>query len=269
MRDYYLLVLISTWILSMITTIPVTFAERNLAFDAVGDITDVKVCDAVKKNPKSVIVLLGDYYGETSGVVKCFKQANKKVIVVVGNHDSCSSVRKFNPCTYSYVRNGVAFQTIDTNQKSISQTTTQGKIVEENFKKWQADPEIYLIVVAIHKTAIVNNDSHHNDAQVNKEIKGLRAFLTYLANTYQKFNLLLEGHDHKFLVCKPDNPKILVWIDGTGGRDPYPMGKSTDDGCQIDKGLSGSKYNGFSEIRVYDDGRIVGSHKIASQVLAN
>jgi hypothetical protein len=45
--------------------------------------------------------------------------------------------------------------------------------------------------------------------------------------------------------------------DGTGGRDPYPWGSSTDDNC--DSQLTGSKYDGFSLFEVIGS-EISGKH---------
>jgi hypothetical protein len=165
-----------------------------------------------------------------------------------GNHDSCdSTIRgtgKTNgvtpqTCTFGYTKKGVAFQMIDTETKVSSYKNA----VESNFAKWQADPNIKQIHVALHRQVVTFPGAHHPENEIDKQ---LRPFMEYLAAKYPKFTVIWQGHNHFFLVCFPVKPHVMVVTDGTANtKDPYPIGKTMDDGCK--NGLSGTKYNGFSE----------------------
>jgi hypothetical protein len=178
-----------------------------------------------------------------------------KVFGVCGNHDQCAELEKLfgHPNTFGFIHENVAFQLVNT-ETSIS---SQMNSIENNFKEWQDNPNIENIVVVQHKPAVTNPTAHHPES----EIEGFRDLYIDLKNKYPKFTLLLQGHNHGYQVCKPDSPNITVVTDGTGGRDPYPWGSSTDDNCNVN--LSGAKYNGFS---VFD---VVGNEITSKHVNLN
>lgn len=224
-------------------------------FAAVGDIecndTGKNVAEGMKSTDAGLHILLGDIgYGEAQCVFDYF-QGGVKILAACGNHDDCGQVEKLSghPSTFGFVHENVAFQIVNT-ETSIS---SQEKLVENNFKEWQADPNIGTIVVVQHKPAVTNPSAHHPES----EIEGFRDFYVDLKDKYPKFTLLLQGHNHGYQVCEPNSPDITVVTDGTGGRDPYPWGSSVDDNCDSD--LSGSKYNGFSLFDVIGN-EISGKH---------
>ncbi|HEY7110628.1 MAG TPA: hypothetical protein VH415_14480 [Nitrososphaeraceae archaeon] len=216
-------------------------------FAAVGDIdcndTGMKVGEGMKSTEAVIHLLLGDIgYGQAKCVFDYFQEQGVKILAACGNHDDCGEIANLSghPSTFGFIHENVAFQIVNT-ETSIS---SQQKQIESNFKKWQADPNIGTIVVAQHKPAVTNPSAHHPES----EIEGFRDFYVDMKEQYPKFTLLLQGHNHGYQVCKPDSPNITVVTDGTGGRDPYPWGSSTDDNC--DSQLTGSKYDGFSLFEV-------------------
>lgn len=212
-------------------------------FAAVGDIdcndTGKKVGEGMKSTDAVIHILLGDIgYGQAKCVFDYFQEQGVRILAACGNHDDCGEIADLSghPSTFGFIHENVAFQIVNT-ETSIS---SQEKQIESNFKNWQADPNIGTIVVAQHKPAVTNPSAHHPES----EIEGFRDFYVDLKDKYPKFTLLLQGHNHGYQVCKPNSPNITIVTDGTGGRDPYPWGSSTDDNC--DSQLTGSKYDGFS-----------------------
>ncbi len=225
-------------------------------FAAVGDIecndTGKNVADAMMATNSEVNILLGDIgYGEEKCIFDYFNGSGDKILAACGNHDDCGELEKLSghPSTFGFVHENVAFQIVDT-ETSIS---SQEKEVENNFREWEAAPNIGAIVVAQHNPAVTNPSAHHPES----EIDGFRDFYVDLKDKYPKFTLLLQGHNHGYQICEPDSPDITVVTDGTGGRESYSWGSSVDDNCDIS--LSGSKYNGFSLFEVTDT-EISGRH---------
>ncbi|HEY7111172.1 MAG TPA: hypothetical protein VH415_17220 [Nitrososphaeraceae archaeon] len=225
-------------------------------FAAVGDIdcndTGKMVAEGMKATDAFIHILLGDIgYGQEECVFEYFQEQGVNVLAACGNHDECGELEKLSghPSTFGFVHENVAFQIVNT-ESSIS---SQEKQLQADFKKWQADPNIGTIEVAQHKPAVTNPSAHHPES----EIEGFRDFYVVMKEKYPKFTLLLQGHNHGYQVCKPDSPSITVVTDGTGGRDPYPWGSSTDDNC--DSQLTGSKYDGFSLFEVIGS-EISGKH---------
>jgi hypothetical protein len=219
-------------------------------FAAVGDIecSDIgkKVADGMKATDAEIHILLGDIgYGEEQCVFDYFKELGVTILAACGNHDDCGEVEKYSghSNTSGYVHKNVAFQVVNT-ESSIS---AQNSSIANNFNKWQTDPNIDTIVVVQHKATITNPSAHH----MENDTKGYREFYGDMKERYQKFLLLLQGHNHGYQICEPDSPDIRVVTDGTGGRTPYPWGSSFDDNCNVN--LSGPKYNGFSLFEVTDN----------------
>jgi hypothetical protein len=96
-----------------------------------------------------------------------------------------------------------------------SSVSKQKSSIENNFKKWQTNPNIDIIVVVQHKATITNPSAHHSE----DETKGYREFYVDKKEKYTKFKLLLQGHNHGYQICEPDSPDIRVVTDGTGGRE--------------------------------------------------
>ncbi len=225
-------------------------------FAAVGDIecndTGEKVADGMIATGLEVNILLGDIgYGKEKCIFDYFNGSRAEILAACGNHDGCPKVEKLSghPSTFGFIHENVAFQIVNT-ETSIS---LQEKEIENNFKEWQADPNIGNIVVAQHNPAVTNPSAHHPES----EIDGFRNFYEDLKDKYPKFTLLLQGHNHGYQICEPDSPDVTVVTDGTGGRESYPWGSSVDDNC--DQSLSGPEYNGFSQFEVTDS-EISGRH---------
>jgi hypothetical protein len=248
--------------ISVIITIlltPLIFEGSSIygwQFAAVGDIecnnTGNDVADGMMATDSEINILLGDVgYGEEQCIFDYFKGSGVKILAACGNHDDCGELEKLSghPSTFGFVRENVAFQIVNT-ETSLS---SQEKEIENNFKEWQADPNINSIVIAQHQVTITNPSAHHPES----ETEGFRDFYVDLKDKYPKFTLLLQGHNHGYQICEPDSPDIIVVTDGTGGRESYSWGSSMDENCDIS--LSGSKYNGFSLFGV-TGGEISGRH---------
>jgi hypothetical protein len=187
-------------------------------FAAVGDIecndTGKKVADGMKATEADIHILLGDIgYGEEQCVFDYFKEEGVKILAACGNHDDCAEVEKYSEHsnTFGYVHMNVAFQVVNT-ESSVSK---QKSSIENNFKKWQTDPNFDTIVLVQHKATITNTSAHHSE----DETKGYREFYVDKKEKYTKFKLLLQGHNHGYQICEPDSPDIRVVTDGTGGRE--------------------------------------------------
>ena len=248
--------------ISVIITIlltPLIFEGSSIygwQFAAVGDIecndTGKSVAEGMMATDSEINILLGDVgYGEEECVFDYFQEQGANLLAACGNHDDCGELEKLSghPSTFGFVHENVAFQLVNT-ETSIS---LQEKEIENNFKEWQADPNVATIVVAQHNPAVTNPSAHHPES----EIEGFRDFYVDLKDKYPKFTLLLQGHNHGYQICEPDSPDVTVVTDGTGGRDPYPWGSSVDDNCDSDQ--SGSKYEGFSLFDVIGN-EISGKH---------
>jgi Icc-related predicted phosphoesterase len=213
----------------------------------VGDLTDKAVLNKMKAYNCSIDVLLGDYYGKESTYVKGFVEPGVPVLAACGNHDDCDNVGhndniKGDQVNYGFRWKGIGFLILNTEESINSQKAK----AEGLLTKWQNDNNITQIVIAQHKPAITTPGAHHKES----EAKGYRAIFEQWADKYSKLDLLLAGHNHNYLVCKPDKPGVLAITEGTGGRSAYPIGSSFDDGCEKSTSLSGSKYNGFSVIEM-------------------
>jgi len=217
-------------------------------FCTVGDITSEKVVNAVKGNTNcSAVVLLGDYYDKESKFVGGFKTPGVPLMAACGNHDDCDNVARNDnmaggALNYGFRWKDTGFLILNTDE-SISSQKAKTELL---MKRWQNNTGINHIVVAQHKAAITNPDAHHKES----ELKGYRSFFTEMQQKYPKFQVLLQGHNHNWMTCKPDSPKILVITDGTGGRKPYPLGSQFDDGCGKDTALTGSNHNGYTMVNL-------------------
>jgi hypothetical protein len=232
-------------------------AQTAWDFCVAGDLTSTAVRDKMKAQDCKVHVLTGDYYGAEDKFVGGFKEKGVPVAAACGNHDDCAEVAKEDningdKTNYGIRMKNVGFIVVNTENKIAKQTAE----VERLMKKFQLDENIDHIVAAQHKVAVTNSGAHHGE----DEVKGDREMYTTMADKYPKFDMLLQGHNHNWLVCKPDKPDITVITEGTGGRKPYPLGSSfKDDNCS--GGLTGSKYNGYTIVTVSLDGSSSLSYK--------
>jgi hypothetical protein len=220
---------------------------RDWQFGFAADLEDADVQAAMKDAGLGLITLGGDYYGNYVFVYG-FKDLKVPILAATGNHDKCSKVAaadniKDGKCAYGFRWNNVGFIVVNTQKKLAD----QDGMIEGLMKKYQADDKLDHIVTVQHKPAVTGPNEHH----LEKEANGFKAFYIEMGQKYPKFTLALAGHNHNYLECKPSGQDVTFITDGTGGRDPYPLGKKMDDNCG--NGLSGSKYNGFSIVNVGPD----------------
>lgn len=251
MNPVHKAILITVVIVSLIV-IPVSYANAQTAtwdFCVAGDLTSTTVRDKMKAYDCKVHVLTGDYYGKEDTFVGGFKEKGVPVLASCGNHDDCVEVAKQDniagdKTNYGIKYKNVGFVIVNTENKINKQEAEVNRLMD----KFQNDASINFIVAAQHKTTVTNEGAHHGEA----EVSGDREMYSKMADLYPKFKYLFQGHNHNWLKCEPEDPNITVITEGTGGRNPYPIGSGTDDNCT--GGLSGSKYNGFSIATVNPDG---------------
>ncbi len=206
------------------------------------------VAAITKAQEADLTILLGDYYGKERQVIGMFKQPNVPLLADCGNHDSCSKVLDQYGNFESFptlVRHKNACLVGINTETSISSQKSQ---IEPFLRDCQQDSEILHIILHHHKVAITNDGAHHPES----ETEGYRSQYEKWKEVYPKFDLLLQGHNHNYQVCRPDSPDILVVTVGTGGRDPYKIGGGNDDNCYVNQ--SGHKYDGPVVIAVSDSG---------------
>ena len=230
--------------------IPLTImTAQSWMFAAVGDVTDKNVATKMKATAAEVHILLGDYYGKEKTVLPAFLETGVTNLDACGNHDDCKKVLKYDGMKFSgypigFSHKNIGFLILNT-EDSISKQKTKAEVI---LKSFQNNSSIDSIIIAQHKPAITGPQEHHKET----EAKGYREQFVIWKQQYPKFQMAIFGHNHNYLVCKPTNPKIIAITDGTGGRTPYPLGTTMDDGCG--QGLSGKQYNGFTLFNVTNEG---------------
>jgi len=228
--------------------IPHSFANA-WQFAAVGDVTDKNVASKMKATAAEIHILLGDYYGKEKTVLPAFLETGVTNLDACGNHDDCKKVLKYDGMKFSgypigFSHKNIGFLILNT-EDSISKQKTKAEVI---LKSFQNNSSIDSIIIAQHKPAITGPQEHHKET----EAKGYREQFVIWKQQFPKFQIAIAGHNHNYLVCKPTNPKIIAITDGTGGRTPYPLGATMDDGCG--QGLSGKQYNGFTLFTVTNEG---------------
>jgi hypothetical protein len=218
----------------------------------VGDIeyTDrgKQVAAATKAQEGDLTVLLGDYYGKENQVLGMFKQSDVPLLADCGNHDSCSNVLDEYGNFESYptlVKHKTACLVGVNTETSISDQKSK---IEPFLNDCQNDSFIKHIILHQHKATITNDGAHHPES----ETEGYRTQYVQWQESYHKFDLLLQGHNHNYQTCEPESPDILVITIGTGGRNPYKIGGGNDDNCNVNQ--SGHNYDGPAVITVKDSG---------------
>jgi hypothetical protein len=205
-----------------------------------------EVAAATRAQESDLTILLGDYYGKEKQVLGMFKQSGVLLLADCGNHDSCSQVLEESGNFESYptlVKHknaclvGVNTETSISNQKSE---------IEPFLNDCQNDSLINHIILHQHKATVTNDGAHHPES----ETEGYRSQYASWQESYPKFDLLLQGHNHNYQICEPESPDVLVVTVGTGGRDPYQIGGGNDDNCSVNQ--SGHRYDGPGVITVRD-----------------
>lgn len=218
-------------------------------FAAVGDIEcsgSDRILSMIKSNTPDAkrVILLGDLgYGSTSKCIKvsCDKY-QENCVPTVGNHDKASDIKKVfgkGDGVGWYKQNNVVFLGINS---ELSIKDVKPKVLNI-LNRFGNDSNISFIIPFQHKPFVTNPSAHHGEG----DAKGYRAALLPIFNNNEKVALVMFGHNHGYQQCTVGDTHFIT--SGMGGRDPYPWGSKTDDGCtnQLSGGI------GYLEVDVSDN----------------